>query len=257
VYDATYQASFATLHDQESASCNHCHLANVDLMMWEQSSPCQTTACYTEVGWFDLSSPLDSKMIDLVQQSEMAGEVNTEPWRYRPGEELDKAQAEYQLLTQWVSYASECHEQACPTYEQPCGEALEYGRCTEDLLVERFNEQVQPWLEASGCAACHSDSGALSEDFPAATRYLVVDDLAAARMTLLAVLQNDVVDAEHPEASRLLTKPLAEGAAVETPFGVVTGVVHTGGTIFTEGEGDAWGDLVDWVGFYHACLTND
>ena len=257
VYEATYDASFGALHMLDGSSCTHCHLADVDLLMWEQSSACQTTACYTEIGWFDLSSPLDSKMIDLVQQSEMAGFVNTEPWRYRPQHELDKAVAEYQLLTQWVDYASECHAQACPPFEQPCGAALEYGRCTEDLLVERFAEQVQPWLEASGCAACHSEDGAAAEDFPAATRYLVENDLAAARMTLLGVLQHDLVSAEDPALSRLLTKPLEEGVSVETPFGTTTGVVHTGGTMFAGGDGDEWAGLVDWVGFYHACLTND
>ena len=257
VYEATYAASFGALHTLDGSSCTHCHLADVDLLMWEQSSACQTTACYTEIGWFDLESPLDSKMIDLVQQSEMAGFVNTEPWRYRPQHELDKAVAEYQLLTQWVDYASECHAQACPTYEQPCGEALEYGRCTEDLLVERFTDDVQPWLETAGCVSCHSETGAAADDHPAATRYLVENDLAAARMTLLAVLQQGLVDAENPEESRLLTKPLQEGTSVETPFGTATGVVHTGGTVFEAGEGDDWAGLVDWVGFYHACLTND
>jgi hypothetical protein len=76
-------------------------------------------------------------------------------------------------------------------------------------------------------------------------------------MTLLGVLQHDLVVAEEPEASRLLTKPLEEGVSVETPFGTATGVVHTGGTMFATGDGDDWAGLVDWVGFYHACLTND
>lgn len=257
VYEATFQASFAALHELGASSCAHCHLADVNLLMWEQPSACQTTACYTEIGLFDLSAPLDSKVIDLIQQSEMAGAVNTEPWRYRPTHELDKAQAEYQLVTQWIDYAGECHVEACPTFEFPCGEELAYGRCSEDLLVERFEEQVQPWLEASGCASCHADTGELADDFPAATRYLTVNDLAAARMTLLGVLQHDVVDAVSPTDSKLLTKPLAEGVVAETPFGSVTGTVHSGGTYFDAGAGDEWSQLVDWVGFYHACLTND
>lgn len=261
VYEATYAASFGQLDDGELSSCAHCHRAEVDLLMWAQDTACQTTACYVEVGWFDLDSPLDSKMIDLVQQAEMAGEVNTEPWRYRPGVELDKAWREYQLLTQWVDYAADCHAQACPTYDQPCGASLEYGRCTEDLLVERFAEQVQPWLESSGCADCHSETGVLADDQPAATRYLTTDDLAAARLTMLSVLQQGLVDPAAPGDSRLLAKPLAEGASVETPFGTATGVVHSGGDIFVPEDGavsgDAWANLVDWVGFHHACLTND
>ena len=38
VYEATYTASFGALHTLDGSSCTHCHLANVDLLMWEQSS---------------------------------------------------------------------------------------------------------------------------------------------------------------------------------------------------------------------------
>ena len=223
VYEATYAASFGALHTLDGSSCTHCHLADVDLLMWEQSSACQTTACYTEIGWFDLDSPLDSKMIDLVQQSEMAGFVNTEPWRYRPQHELDKAVAEYQLLTQWVDYASECHSQACPTYEQPCGEALEYGRCTEDLLVERFTDDVQPWLETAGCVAAKDKC---SRRGP---RRLPVSGRKRPRGSAMTYLPCcgrawSTPAPRKPTAHRAA----AEGTSVETPFGTATGVVHTG-----------------------------
>ena len=242
--------------DAHPASCNDCHLAGVDLSMWVRDTPCQSMACMVNLDLVSLSEPEASRVLEFITQGDPVSELITDEVRQR----------EYDGFLEWITWSATCHEAVCPTYEDACatdgastplpeGVASPLGACDEDALTELFLDKVMAW--EGRCASCHWTDGSGRGANPTAPVFFAqTSDGSWARGTMYSLIGLGAVDLERPEASELLTKPLAEGASVTTSIGTVVGIAHGGGDKIHVEDNEAEQtlyDFVDWIAYYADC----
>jgi hypothetical protein len=243
--------------DAHPSSCNECHLAGVDLSMYVRGTPCQSMACMVAEGVVDLEDPAASQVLAFITQGEPASELIDDEVRQR----------EYDGMMEWIEWAAVCQEDVCGTYDDPCqaGDgaspvpddvASPLGVCSEDELTEVFEEKVWSWM--GRCESCHWSGGAGradNADAPAFVTSIADDDWVAG--TMYSLIGIGAIDLDDPATSLLMTKPLEEGATVQTELGAVTGVFHGGGDKIHVEDGEAEDTLYDFVDFvvqYAACM---
>lgn len=250
------------MSDAHPQSCNQCHLAGVDLTMFVGDTPCESMACLIEMGWVDLEDPEASEVLAFIEQGEADSDMITE----------ETLAAEHEGFLQWISWSAECHEPVCGEIDDPCGlgesdnelpEGTEtpLGGCEEDELVEAFTAKVWSWH--GRCWSCHHADGESREDFDSAPPFYVWDgdNHNSSRASMYNLIGMGAVDVVEPHQSTLITKPLQEGATVDTDIGEITGVWHGGTDKFKLTETDAGGvmedeafwDFVDWLELYAEC----
>ncbi len=250
------------MSDAHPQSCNQCHLAGVDLTMFVGDTPCDSMACLIEMGWVDLDDPEASEVLAFIEQGESGSDLVTD----------ETLSAEHEGFLEWITWSAECHEPVCGDIEDPCGlgepdnelpEDTEtpLGGCDEDELVEAFTSKVWSWH--GRCWSCHHADGASHEDFESAPLFYVWDgdNTNSSRASMYNLIGMGAVDSERPNESTLITKPLQEGATVDTDIGEIAGAWHGGTDKFKLTETDAGGvmedeafwDFVDWLELYAEC----
>jgi len=231
-------------------TCNQCHLSGIDLSMWVQDTPCQTMACLMSNELVDFETPIDSKILGMIQMAEPESGLIT----------TDVINTEYVAFLEWISYSAQCHSTECGEIASPCSgntgdvpvpeEVISpLGlACTDEALVQLFHDKVyETWK--GRCHGCHSKC-----DDPdwVAPCWLVEDvdteDPLAMYQGALVSMYNligiNAVDYDNPLQSMMILKPLHES---------VGGVYHGGGAKFVNKADEAYQDFALFVEQYSAC----
>lgn len=238
------------LAEDRPKTCNQCHLAGVDLGLFQRDTPCETMACLVELDLVDLESPDDSRVLQWIG-------------RARPDSALITQQVideEREGFREWIEHFAACDGAACVGVT--CGPARNVGGCEveqrSDMPVatadpadcspiareQAFLDRVYAWR--GRCFPCHYDNSEFSD--PLAPHWISGGGECgpASLTTMDNVLDLDVVDFANPEASLLLLKPLAEDQG---------GVMHGGHDKFVDTEDPTYQDFLAWIRYEASCRT--
>lgn len=235
--DALYEQRIAPLLATERpSSCNSCHLPGIDLEMFVQSTPCQTMACLVERDLVDLEDPGGSTILEWIDRGQPSSGLVSE-------QAIDE---EYAGFRAWIEQEAQCG--ACDEFEDPCGDAqaepqacapedpeatwADPGDCSEPTLEAMFRHRVYRWRDR--CYPCHFDG----KDSEGPDWIFSGECQLASLRSMNAVLREGLVDPARPEQSRLLLKPLAEGAG---------GLEHGGHDKFETTADQAYLDIKAWI----------
>ncbi len=237
------------LQEEESQSCNQCHLSGMNLSMYAQGNACDTMSCLLAAGLVDFDTPEDSKVLAQILKAEPNSALITD-------EVIEK---EYQAFLQWITHSASCHTQECPMPAEFCsGEppgpneppALSpLGSCSEADAVNAFTNYVMKWK--GRCHGCHT---ACEEDFEAPC-WLVYDYdknvpdqvYTASLISMFNLIGIGAINVEEPYQSTMLLKPL------KVEYG---GLPHGGGDKFADAGDEAYQDYVLWLDYYKNCYDN-
>lgn len=190
-------------------SCNQCHLSGVDLSLWLQSDACSTMACMIEDGVVDLESPQDSELLVFIDRAQPESEGITD----------DVIAEERQAMEQWIERAAECRDCLPPGDGSACGRArpgpcraydpkfVDPGGCDDRTLEQLFMNTF--FFDRGRCYPCHFEQGHPELEAPT----FIFDDgscSAASLRSLRELVRRGYLDAEDPEGSLWLQKPLDE-----------------------------------------------
>lgn len=224
-------------------SCNQCHLAGMDLSAFVRSDPCETFACLVEQNLVDTKEPRKSRVLSWIGRAAPDSRLIT----------ADIIDAEYQGFLEWIAFESQCgtcDDAVCESTDAGSGCPLVYGSsdsdasapansdCSDEALYTVFSQTI--YAERGRCSPCHSS--AFQDDEVDAPRWIDVSSSCerGAQQTLWNVLNAGYIDANAPEQSLLLLKPLAEDEG---------GVVHGGHDKFYDRETDpgylAFAEFID------------
>ena len=205
----------------DPSSCVQCHLAGVDIKNYILPSHEDTFVSLRDQGLIDLDSPEKSKILALIQMGE--GEKG------KATQIQEKARkAEYEAFADWVKTSVadpklrdlpklSADKQAKP--KRP-NEVIRHAR--KDRVLESFTNNI--WPMRFRCMGCHTEGTAenkkLVEEHGERVAWFKSDGPEA---TLDYLRKSKLIDADAPEKSLLLRKPLNE-------------VKHGGGVKFVKGD---------------------
>lgn len=185
------------LQAAKPSSCAECHLSGVDLKDYIRGDQAETFAALVERGMIDVKKPGDSKLLAFIAR---------EP--ERPS--LVGAAARKEELAafrQWIVAAAKDPKLLAAKSTEPIGprvsdEVIRHAR--NDRVLASFVENV--WSEAGRCAACHSPDRNQEQRKKHGERvsWMTVRDPQA---TMQYMLDEGLIDVEHPEKSLILLKP--------------------------------------------------
>ncbi|MCH9682074.1 MAG: hypothetical protein K0V04_11620 [Deltaproteobacteria bacterium] len=229
------------LDDDRPSTCNQCHLAGIELSRYLQPSPCETMACMVDEGIVDLAAPDESLVLSWIDRATPTGGITAET-----------IATEKSAMLEWIETVAACGEQMCEPVDAPCGRAPDEttcafppyvyeqaslddpGGCSDVTLELVWREKVYSWR--SRCFPCHFDSHA--EDFENTPPWIATGPCNSASLeTFRNAELAGYLDAESPERSLLLLKPLDEELG---------GVEHGGGAKL---HGDDDPTLLDFTYF--------
>ena len=249
------------LKDDRPTSCNQCHLSGIDLSLFVKDTPCQTMACMSQLGLVDLGAPEQSKVLSWIERAKPQSALITE----------SVIEAEYDGMLEWIQYASSCGGKVCPTFDDPCNQAVpsastrcdialavgtdyvDSGDCQELTLEQLFSADVYQWRER--CYPCHFSSDTSVQQAPKwitdVNVAMTEPGLACASSslaTMRTVLRQGLVNLEDPSQSFLLLKPLSDEGG---------GVTHGGGPKFDGPADPSYQSFLAWIRRYAACAAED
>lgn len=248
--DALYERRIAPLFAAERpSSCNQCHLSGIDLGIWQKASPCQTMACLAQEGLVDLDDPERSLVLAWIDRAVPDSTLVT----------AEVIAEERAAFLDWIRSFSACG--ACVVEGDPCleGEAPgaedckiheadpdsyaldDPGDCSDRTLEAVFQQSFFPWRQR--CYPCHFDG--FEEIVPDAPKWIGVGpcDLASLS-TFRRVTERGYLDADDPDASLWILKPLEEALG---------GVDHGGGPKFHDEDEDALVAMRYFAGRWAGC----
>lgn len=213
-------------------SCNNCHLAGIDLSLFQRATPCQTMACLHERELVDFDNPEASTILTWID-------------RATPGDGITQAviNEEYEGFLAWIEQSATCG--TCPTFDNPCDEAedagepctgdevfVDPGDCSEHTREALFQDRVYRWRDR--CYPCHFDNK--DNDGP---NWIVTGSCNLASLKTMHNIRNaGYIDWQNPAKSLLLQKPLAQSAG---------GIEHGGHDKFSSTEDQAYRDFLSWI----------
>lgn len=213
------------LADDRPSTCNQCHLAGIELSTYVQDTPCGTMACLVDQGIVDLDDPEASVVLTWIERAEPSGGITQA-----------SIDTERDAMLEWIEHAAACDGELCPPVDVPCGAPAAEAECEipppadeqkplddpgdcSDLTLELvWREKVYAWR--GRCTTCHIDS--LPEPFDVGAPPWIASGACnpAALATLRNAERGGYLDADEPQRSLLITKPLDESLG---------GVEHGGG----------------------------
>lgn len=241
-----------TFHDRiepllvegRASSCNQCHLSGVDLSVFARKTPCETWACLREQGLVDVSSPGESKVLAWIERASPDSELITP----------EVIEAERDAFRAWieanVACPSACAGAHCgaPNEGPTCGVTDEPEAapepelpptCRDRELEQAFYADVYAWR--GRCFPCHFDTETKADKRAPRFFSAVGNCQTGSAVSLKRVLGLGLIDADEPERSLLLRKPL------DLPDSR-----HGGGTKFTTKD-PAYQSFLRFVELYRAC----
>ncbi|MBX9626184.1 MAG: hypothetical protein K2X82_20465 [Gemmataceae bacterium] len=205
----------------DPSSCVQCHLAGVDLKHYIRPSHEETFVSLRDQGLVDLDDPGKSKILALIQMGadDQAG-AELIPAKTR--------KAEYEAFAAWLAAAATDPKlRAAP--KLPAADLAGPKRPVEvvrhartDRLLASFENTV--WAMRFRCMGCHTEGTAENKKLVEEHGERVAWVKAAGPAATLAYLRaSNLIDADKPEDSLLLKKPL-------------NAVKHGGGQKFLPGD---------------------
>ena len=240
------------LADDRAKSCNACHLSGIDLSLYVREDACQTMTCMFADGIVDFDAPQSSVVLSWILRGMPDSEGITQTI-------IDE---EYAAMLEWIEYYAACGTELCELPEDPaqaCETAATYmdcevppafiddrnefedpGDCEDATLEAMFAVKVYAWR--GRCGPCHYAQTESPLDGP---RWVEVGDCAIASLeTMRNVIEAGYLDADDPDASLLLLKPLDE------EYG---GIEHGGDGKFHTDEEAAFLDVREWIRRWAGC----
>lgn len=232
----------------QPTTCNQCHLSGVDLGMFVQDTPCKSMACMAEKGMVDFKDPAKSQVLGWIAKA-------------KPESELIDAfvqSDEHDAFLEWIKWSATCQAPVCGPQPDPCGSASQpepelikpmLGGCDEATLAVSFEKLVYKWRDR--CSHCHAPYGKDYESTGAPGWLHSNPGSGGAKFTMYNMLGlsgmpgQPVVNADDPEASLLLRKPLHKPS--------VGGVAHGGGQKFKDKNDPSYKDFLKWIQQFAAC----
>jgi hypothetical protein len=213
------------------SSCVRCHLAGVDLKDYILPSHEKTFLSLRDQGLIDLDNPERSKILQFINRG-ADGNLGA---KLIPAKQHE---AEYAAFAAWIkACAADPKLRSAPRLEakelaKPAADAevIRHGR--SDRLLESFERNAWAWRFR--CMGCHAEGTPQNDKHKQKHGPRVAwmkKDGAAATMAYL--LAGKLIDADEPEKSLLLLKPLM---AVE----------HEGGKKFVPGD-EAYKGFRTWL----------
>jgi hypothetical protein len=233
-------------------TCNQCHLSGIDMSLFVRDTMCETRACLYENGLVDGDNVEQSLVLSWIARAHPDSELITE----------EVIQAELDGFTAFLNQLSSCSVTSCDV--KTCGTAATGGdRCGREdeppavtpshatpdcdpVTVETaFRDNVYAWR--GRCFPCHHSDQTLAD--AAAPRWLSVEGTcdAGSVQTLRTVLDAGYLDAENPEESLLLRKPLAIQAG---------GLEHGGGEKFHDKTDFAYQSFLSFIEYWSSCVKS-
>lgn len=196
------------------SSCSECHLAGVDLKDYIRDDHAQTFAALRTAGLVNTTAPDQSKILQFIQRKPTKPNLITDKIR----------QVEYEAFRAWIHAAVKDPQLAAAKVDDPRigpklpPEVVRHLRA--DRVLDSFVQNV--WAEIGRCAACHSPDRNQQQvkKFGEQVSWITLGD---PRATMQHLLENELLDLDHPEKSLLLTKPTNQ-------------VKHGGGVKLTVGD---------------------
>ena len=191
----------------DPSSCARCHLASVDIKDYILPSAKDTFLALRDQGLINLDKPEDSKILKLINRGaddpKGAGLISAK-----------KQKAEYDAFAAWITACAADPtlrnapkpEKALPLATKPV-EVVRHAR--KDRMLESFETNI--WPMRFRCMNCHTEgtpqNDKLVKEHGARVAWFRKGGPEATMEYLLA---SKLIDAENPEKSLLLTKPLGE-----------------------------------------------
>jgi mono/diheme cytochrome c family protein len=180
------------------SSCSECHLSGVDLKEYIRPTQQQTFVSLVGAGMIDTENPDESKILRFINRSPENPNLVTEKVRKQ----------EYDAFRAWIRAAAADPQllaakgDAAPIGPQVPEEVVRHAR--RDRVLASFIDNI--WTEVGRCAACHSPDRNQQQvnEHGDQVSWITLSDPQA---TLDYMIGNDLIDAENPEQSLLLTKP--------------------------------------------------
>lgn len=231
-------------------TCNQCHLSGIDLGLFVRDDMCETRACLLEGGLVDLENPDQSAVLGWIERAHPDSDLITQ-------EVIDE---EYEAFKEFVEQIAECGGEACrgvrcPTSDvgESCGEADHESTdsflvppgtsCDSPTLEAQFRDTVYVWRDR--CGPCHFSSHVTAGGV-SAPLFINVETTcnAGSLATFHNLIDAGLIDAESPEQSLLLRKPL------EASDG---GVKHGGGAKFSGKDDPSYESFASFIEYWAAC----
>lgn len=186
------------LNSPKPSSCAECHLSGVDLKDYLRPNPFETFAALNEAGLIDLKQPKRSKLLQFISRKPESTSLVSAKVR----------EEELAAFTAWIEAATadpnflEAKIKAVNIGPKIPNEVIRHGR--SDQVLASFVEHI--WSESLRCASCHSPRLNKEQVKKHGERisWIVPDEPAA---TLKKLLDQGLIDLEHPAQSLILQKP--------------------------------------------------
>ncbi len=204
------------VRSERRSSCVECHFAGVDLAMYVTDDPLETFAALRAQGLVDPERPSESKLLKLIQRKP----EKEDPVLARV------RRAEYAAFLAWIRAAAADSRFRTASPRRPIRlgtelppEVVRHAR--RDQVVARMLDTI--WPEFGRCVSCHSPghNERLVRKYGERMNWIVPHDPEG---TLRRIVEQELIDADEPERSLLLLKPLAQE------------VEHGGGPKFVSGS---------------------
>ncbi len=182
---------------QKPSSCTECHLSGVDLKDYIRSDQKKTFAALVKADLINVKKPLDSKILEFIQRQPKKPNLITKKVR----------QKEYEAFRAWIVAALKEPDLLAAKSDTPIGpqlsdEVIRHAR--KDRVLASFIENV--WSEVGRCAACHSpDRNQKQVKRHGEEMSWII--LRSPIKTMQYMIEQDLIDVDHPEKSLLITKP--------------------------------------------------
>jgi hypothetical protein len=234
-------------------TCNQCHLSGVDLSAFARETPCKTWACLQEQQLVNVQSPRDSRILGWIERASPDSELITS----------DVIAAERDAFLEWIEANAACPT-ACAGVE--CGEPDKGPTCDDgtlqpdpvlplpddtrgcsDLELEQaFYDDIYTYR--GRCYPCHFDTE-LTADADAPRWISATGNCeTGSAVTLARIVGLGLIDAEDPNASLLLLKPLAEAGG---------GVMHGGDQKFADTMDPSYLSFLRFIQHYADCKAGE
>jgi hypothetical protein len=209
------------------SSCAQCHLAAVDLKDYILPSAKDTFLALRDQGLVDLDKPEQSKILTFINRGANDKRANLIPAKQR--------QAEYDAFSAWIkACAADPALRNAPKTDKTLNtkpvEVVRHAR--RDQMLESFESNV--WSLRFRCMNCHTEgtpqNDKLVKEYGDRVAWFKKDGPGA---TMDFILASKLINADDPEKSLLLTKPLGT-------------VKHGGGIKFVLGD-QGYKAMRDWI----------
>jgi hypothetical protein len=191
----------------DPSSCARCHLASVDIKDYILPSAKDTFLALRDQGLINLDKPEDSKILALINRGaddpKGAGLISAK-----------KQKAEYEAFAAWITACAgdpalknAPKPDKAPALATKPVEVVRHAR--KDRMLESFETNV--WSLRFRCMNCHTEGTPQNDKLVKEHGERVAwFKKGGPEATMEYLLASKLIDAENPEKSLLLTKPLGE-----------------------------------------------